>query len=180
MQTLIVDDDSFALKVLERTLSRMGYATVSARDGNEAMEVLRRGEIRLVITDWDMPGMNGVDLCRAIRREDLSGYVYIIMLTGREGAKQRMEGLYAGADDFLNKPLDPEELLVCLKTAERILSLETRDLALFALAKLAESRDSDSGAHVERVQSYARLVAKNLSPEVKTLNGVDDEFIRLL
>jgi putative two-component system response regulator len=104
----------------------------------------------------------------------------MIMLTGREGAKQRMEGLCAGADAFLNKPIDPEELLVCLKTAERILSLETRDLALFALAKLAESRDSDTGAHIERVQSYTRLLARNLSTEIKACYGVDEEYIRLL
>ena len=158
----------------------MGYTVVTASDGKQAMEILRRGEIRLVVTDWDMPGMNGVDLCRAIRREDLSGYVYIIMLTGREGPKQRMEGLCAGADDFINKPVDPEELLVCLKTAERILSLETRDLAMFALAKLAESRDSETGAHVERVQSYTRLIARGLSDEVKACFGVDEEFTRLL
>ena len=144
------------------------------------MKILRTSDIRLVITDWDMPGMNGLDLCRGIRREDLSGYVYIIMLTGREGAKERLQGLCAGADDFLNKPLDPEELLVCLKQAERILTLETRDLALFALAKLAESRDSETGAHVERVQSYSRLIAKNLSAEVKDYHGVDEEFVRLL
>lgn len=180
MQILIVDDDEFALHVLENTLSRMGYPVVMARDGQQAMEILRRGEIRLVITDWDMPVMNGVELCRTIRREDLSGYVYIIMLTGREGASQRMEGLFAGADDFLNKPLDPDEMLVCLKTAERILALETRDLALFALAKLAESRDSETGTHVERVQSYTRLIAKNLSDEVKRVNGVDEEYIRLI
>ena len=83
-------------------------------------------------------------------------------------------------DDFLNKPLDPEELLVCLKTAERILALETHDLALFALAKLAESRDSETGAHIERVQSYTRLLARNLSEEVRSLHGVDDEYVRLL
>ncbi|MGA2583032.1 MAG: response regulator [Tepidisphaeraceae bacterium] len=180
MQVLLVDDDDFALEVLDATLSRMGFSAIKVHDGAEAMEVLRRGEIRLVVTDWEMPGMNGVDLCRAIRREDLSGYIYIIMLTGREGAKQRLEGLCAGADDFLNKPLDPEELLVCLKTAERILSLETRDLALFALAKLAESRDSETGAHVERVQSYARIIAQNLSPETRRQHNVDDEYIRLL
>src|ERR1700677_4934769 len=167
MQVLIVDDDDFILSVLDTILARMGYGVVSARDGAKAMEILRAGEVRLVITDWDMPGMNGIDLCRAVRREDLAGYVYVIMLTGREGAKQRMEGLCAGADDFINKPLDPEELLVCLKTAERILSLETRDVALFALAKLVESRDLDTGAHIERVQSYSRLVAQNLSQEVK-------------
>jgi putative two-component system response regulator len=180
MDVLIVDDDDFALNVLDSTLSRMGFKAVMARNGREAMDVLLSSEIRLVITDWDMPEMNGVDLCRLVRREDLSGYVYIIMLTGREGAKQRMEGLCAGADDFLNKPLDPEELLVCLKTAERILSLETRDLALFAMAKLAESRDPDAGAHIERVQSYARLIAQHLPVEIKACYGVDDEYIRLL
>jgi cyclic di-GMP phosphodiesterase len=180
MQVLIVDDDDFALNVLNNTLSRMGYTAVEARDGRQAMEHLRRGEIRLVITDWDMPEMNGIDLCRAIRKEELSGYVYVIMLTAREGSHQRMEGLCAGADDFLNKPLDPEELLVCLKTAERILALETRDVALFALAKLAESRDAQTGAHIERVQSYTRLIARNLSEEVKACHGVDDDYIRLL
>ncbi len=180
MEVLIVDDDEFALSVVDNTLSRMGYKVVAARDGCEALDILRKSEIRLVITDWDMPKMNGVDLCRAIRKQDLSGYVYVIMLTGREGAKQRMEGLCAGADDFLNKPLDPEELLVCLKTAERILSLETRDVALFALAKLSESRDPETGTHIERVQHYTRLIAQNLSTEIKTYYGVDEEYVRLL
>ncbi len=180
MKVLIVDDDDFALSVLENTLTRMGYSVVSARDGNEAMEILRATEIRLVVTDWDMPKMNGLELCQGIRAHDLTGYVYIIMLTGREGAKQRLEGLCAGADDFLNKPLDPEELLVCLKTAERILSLETRDVALFALAKLAESRDSETGAHVERVQSYSRLIMRHLAPEIKARYEVNEEYIRLV
>ena len=180
MQVLIVDDDDFALNVLQYTVARMGYTAVTAHDGKEAMGILQKGEIRLVITDWDMPGMTGIDLCRAIRKEDLSGYVYIIMLTGREGAKLRMEGLCAGADDFLNKPLDPEELAVCLKTSERILSLETRDLALFAMAKLAESRDPETGAHIERVQAYTRLIARQLSQEVKACYGVDEEYIRLI
>jgi putative two-component system response regulator len=180
MQVLIVDDDDFALHVLENMLARMGYTSITAHDGKEAMEILRGGDIRLVITDWEMPVMTGIELCRAVRGEDLSAYVYVIMLTGREGPRQHIEGLCNGADDFLKKPLDPEELFICLKTAERILSLETRDLALFALAKLSESRDSDTGAHVERVQSYSRLIAKNLSPEVKACHGVDDEFIRRL
>jgi putative two-component system response regulator len=180
MKVLIVDDDEFALNVVQNTVARMGYTPVVAHDGHEAMTILHRGEIRLVITDWDMPGMTGADLCRAVRREDLSGYVYIIMLTGREGAKLRMEGLCAGADDFLNKPLDPEELAVCLKTSERILALETRDLALFAMAKLSESRDAETGAHIERVQSYSRLIAQHLSLEVKACYGVDEEYIRLI
>jgi putative two-component system response regulator len=180
MHVLIVDDDDFALDVLGRTLGQMGYTAIAAHDGREALEILRKGEIRLMVTDWDMPGMNGIDLCRNIRRQDLAGYVYIVMLTGREGSKQRLEGLCAGADDFLNKPLDPEELLICLKTAERILSLETREVALFALAKLVESRDPATGAHVERVQAYTRILARNLSPQVKAHYSVDDEYVQLL
>ena len=93
MQVLIVDDDDFALSVLENTITRMGYRAVAVSDGQQALDTLRNSNIRLVITDWDMPNMNGVELCRAIRRDDLSGYVYIIMLTGREGSRQRMEGL---------------------------------------------------------------------------------------
>ena len=144
----------------------MGYTTVTARDGNEAMEILRRGEIRLVITDWDMPGMNGVELCRTIRREDLSGYVYVIMLTGREGRGSRWKGCMRARMIFINKPLDPEELLVCLKTAERILSLETRDVALFALAKLAESRDSETGvARRTRAELFATDRARIFPPK---------------
>jgi putative two-component system response regulator len=180
VQVLVVDDDEFALSMVENTLARMGFSSTLARNGAEAVEILQRGEIRLMITDWDMPQMNGLDLCKTVRREALSGYVYIIMLTGREGAKQRMEGLYAGADDFLNKPLDPEELLICLKQAERILALETRDVTLFALAKLAESRDIETGAHLERVQNYSRLIAQHLASEVKARHGVDDDYIRLL
>lgn len=85
MQVLIVDDDNFAPSVLESTLVRMGYSVVIAHDGVEAMAVLRRGEIRLMVTGWEVPGMDGVELCHSVRREDLPGYVYVIMLTGREG-----------------------------------------------------------------------------------------------
>ncbi len=167
MQVLIVDDDDFSLGVLRQTLDQMGYPVTAARDGREALERLGQSGIHLVITDWEMPGMDGVDLCRAIRKQEFSGYTYLILLTGRQGTRSRIEGLRAGADDFLNKPLDPQELLVRLKTAERILSLETRDVLLFALAKLAESRDAETGAHIERVQSYTRLLARDLSAPIR-------------
>src|ERR1700722_14941065 len=180
MQILIVDDDNLHLQLLERALAQLGHTAVFANGGEQALKVLRHGEIHLVITDWEMPGMDGLDLCRSLRREDFNGYVYLIMLTGREGTKPRREGLNAGADAFLNKPLDIEELEICLKTAERILALETRDVALFALAKLAESRDPEVGGHIERVQSYTRLLAQHLSMRAKEIHHVDPEYVRLL
>lgn len=180
MRILIVDDDELSLAILEGVLDEMGYEVERASDGREALTKLRGGEIHIVITDWEMPEMNGLDLCRAIREDDFVGYVYIIMLTSRDSGQQKIEGLHAGADAFLVKPLNSEEMVVSLKTAERILSLETRDLTMFALAKLSESRDPETGAHIERVQSYARLVAQYLSTTEKHRGMIDAEFIRLI
>ena len=153
MRALIVDDDELSLEMLQDILNEMGYEVERAINGKEALSKLRKHSIHLVITDWEMPEMNGLDLCRAIRDEDFGGYVFIIMLTSREGGHQKIEGIEAGADAFLIKPLNAEELLVSLKTASRILGLETRDLAMFALAKLSESRDPETGAHIERVKA---------------------------
>ena len=180
MRILIVDDDELSLAILEGVLDEMGYQVERACNGREAIERLRSGEIHIVITDWEMPEMNGLELCRAIRADDFAGYIYIIMLTSRDGGQQKVEGLHAGADAFLVKPLNTEEMIVSLKTAERILSLETRDLAMFALAKLSESRDPETGAHIERVQSYARVVANYLSKTEKHRGIIDAEFIRLI
>jgi putative two-component system response regulator len=180
MRALMVDDDELSLELLEGVLRELGYDVERATNGKEALEKLRKEPIHLVITDWDMPEMNGLELCRAIRTEDFDGYVFIIMLTGRDSGKQRIEGLHGGADAFLTKPLNPDELLVSLKTAERILALETRDLAMFALAKLSESRDPETGAHIERVQSYARLLAQYLSTTDRHYGLIDTEFVRLI
>jgi putative two-component system response regulator len=180
MRALIVDDDELSLEMLQGVLNDMGHEVVCARDGADAMEKMRSSTIHLVITDWEMPTMNGLELCRAIRHADFEGYVYTIILTSRDGRQQKIEGLQAGADAFLVKPLNSEELLVSLKTAERILSLETRDLAMFALAKLSESRDPETGAHIERVQTYARLLAQHLSTTEKYCGLIDPEFIRLI
>jgi putative two-component system response regulator len=180
MRALIVDDDELSLEILQDVLVQLGYEVERACNGKEALASLRRHSIHLVITDWEMPEMNGLELCRAIREEDFDGYVYVIMLTSREGGQQKIEGLHGGADAFLVKPLNPNELLVCLKTAERILSLETRDLAMFALAKLSESRDPETGAHIERVQSYARLLAQYLSTTERFHEVIDTEFSRLI
>jgi putative two-component system response regulator len=180
MRALMVDDDELSLELLEGVLRELGYDVERATNGKQAIEKLRKEPIHLVITDWDMPEMNGLELCRAIRTEDFDGYVFIIMLTGRDSGKQRIEGLHGGADAFLTKPLNPDELLVSLKTAERILALETRDLAMFALAKLSESRDPETGAHIERVQSYARLLAQYLSTTDRHYGLIDTEFVRLI
>lgn len=180
LDVLVVDDDEIALAMLENVLARAGYRVATAGDAPSALEELRHGNYHLVISDWDMPEMTGLELCRAVRSADLSSYVYFILLTARDSASETVEGLSAGADDFIAKPFNPGELIERVRVGERILSLETRDVAIFALAKLAESRDHDTGAHLERVQNYSRVLAQHLAKQPKFRNVIDAEFIRLI
>src|SRR5262249_26230501 len=120
------------------------------------------------------------ELCRMLREQDMAGYVYIILLTSRDSLKERVEGLTAGADDFVTKPFDPPELLARVGVGQRVLSLETRDVAIFAMAKLAEARDRETGAHLERVRSYSRIVAQHLCTLEKYKGIVTAEFAHLI
>lgn len=181
MRILIVDDDDIALDLLANTLESEGYAVEVATSGEEAVERLLVGDIRCVITDWEMPGMTGLDLCRFVRGNlQEAGYVYVVMLTSHGRSDDVVAGLSAGADDFVRKPFDPRELLCRVRVAERILSLETRDVAIFALAKLAESRDTDTGEHLERVRRYSKCLAERLADDSPYSHLVDDRFVRLV
>jgi putative two-component system response regulator len=179
-RVLIVDDDDFSLEVLRGTLTEAGYNVTATRDGCHALDLLRSGSFRLVISDWVMPQMDGLELCRQIRGAELPSYVYVVLLTARHEDHDVVEALSAGADDFLTKPFEPAELRVRLRAGERILSLETRDVTIFAMAKLAESRDPETGAHLERIRHYCRLIARHLSAEPKFSSDVDTDYLRLI
>ena len=180
MRILVVDDDEVSRDALERVLQRHGYDVITAANGREALEILATSDCRMVISDWVMPEVNGPTLCRAIRDGDFSSYIYIILLTVRHAHQDVIEGLSAGADDFMTKPFHPGELRVRIRAGERILALETRDLTLFALAKLAESRDPEMGDHLERVRRYAKLLAERLATLPKYRGVINTEYLRLL
>ena len=163
MRVLVVDDDDMTLELLSGILTRCGHHVDTASDGQQALEILRRGFHRMVVSDWEMPELSGPDLCAAIRGGDFGGYIYTILLTGRNNASDAITGLNAGADDFITKPVDPAQLCARVRIAERILSLQTRDLTIFAMAKLAESRDPETGAHLDRVRSYCQLLAQHIA-----------------
>jgi cyclic di-GMP phosphodiesterase len=175
MRILIADDDRVTSELLRRTLQDEGYEVAVVPDGDQAFRAIEKGDVRVLICDWEMPGLTGPQLCREVRRLN-TGCVFVIMLTSRSGAESMAEALRSGADEFLSKPVEPEELLVRVRTGARLISLETRELALFALAKLAESRDNETGAHLERVREYSRLLAREL--QVRGRPGVTDEFVR--
>jgi putative two-component system response regulator len=180
MRILIVDDDEIATDVLAHALTRFGHHVTVAHDGLEALELIRTGAYRLVVLDWEMPGMTGIELCRHIRDRYASGYVYIILLSARGGTQNIVEGLNAGADDFITKPFEPQELEVRIHAGSRILALESREVIIFSLAKLAESRDKDTGTHLERIREYCRVIAEHLSTQEKYRNEVDGDYVQLL
>jgi putative two-component system response regulator len=179
MRILIVDDSEIELALLENSLRRAGHVVDQATNGEDALAMLQRDSHRLVITDWDMPKMDGLALCRAARAT-MSTYVYCILLTSHNGSDEIVTGLSAGADDFLSKPYNPAELLVRIRGAERVLSLETRDMTIFAMAKLAESRDRETGQHLERVRIYAESLARRLLASPKFQRVIDERFVHLI
>jgi len=180
MRVLIVDDTKIQLMALKAAVLAGGYDVETASNGVEAMEVMHHSPCRLVISDWEMPQMNGLELCQAIRTTDLAGYVYIILLTSHDTPEEAVQGLSAGADDFVRKPFHAAELIARLRAAERVLSLETREVAIFAMAKLAESRDLETGAHLERVQRYSRALALNLANLPQFSQELNAEYARLI
>lgn len=126
MEVLIVEDDPISLKLLSGTLLQLNYEVIEAKNGVEAWQILQQRTIRLVITDWVMPEMDGITLTRLIRETEMTGYIYIIILTGRQGIENIVDGLDAGADDYLIKPFNPKELSSRLHIGARILDLEQR------------------------------------------------------
>jgi putative two-component system response regulator len=124
--------------------------------------------------------MDGDELCRQVRRRQWNSYIYIVLVTSFDGIDHVVEGLRAGADDFLSKPYHPDELRVRLRTGERLLSLESRDAMLFTLAKLTESRDKDTGMHLDRMREYCRVLAQELSGWKQYRDEIDGEYIQLL
>ncbi len=122
---LIAEDDLVSRRVLEVFLSRWGYRVTSVSSGEDAWRLLNEeGAPRLAILDWMMPGMEGVEVCAKLReRKDMS-YVYALLLSSRNEKKDMLQGLQAGADDYLTKPFDAEELQARLFVGERILKLQ--------------------------------------------------------
>ena len=124
MRILIADDEAVSLKLLESRLRKWGYDVVSARDGSDAWEVLAsQASPSLAILDWQMPGLDGLELCRKIRQLGREPYVYVILLTAKSRPEDVVAGLEAGADDYLAKPFDAQELQVRLRSGRRIIEL---------------------------------------------------------
>ncbi len=124
-KVLIADDDPISRKLLQRLLQGFWKGPMLiARDGQEAWEILEKDFAPLVIVDWMMPRMDGIELCRKIRDTKFDRYVYCILLTARDDQKDVLQGLQAGADDYVRKPFNPQELQLRINAALRMIHLE--------------------------------------------------------
>lgn len=125
MRVLIADDDIISRAVVKALLLKWGYEVMEVGDGNQAWNILKdKDSPHLVLLDWMMPGMDGLELCRCLRQSGNNTYHYIILLTGRDSKEDIIGGLNAGADDYITKPFMPEELEVRLRVGKRILDLQ--------------------------------------------------------
>ena len=121
---LIAEDDPVSRKLLEKILIKAGNKVVSVENGQKALELFDDKFFPIVLTDWMMPEMDGLELCRAIRKNTYPGYVFIILLTAKDSKDDIIRGLGAGADDYLTKPFSHAELIARLNTGKRVLELE--------------------------------------------------------
>lgn len=175
MKILIAEDDLVSRSMLARIITDLGYNVLVAENGRVAFELWKNERPKLVISDWVMPVLDGVELCRLVRENEGSQYTYIIMVTAKNGTEDMVQAIDAGADDFVTKPYHKEELAVRLRAGVRVTDFEPRDLLIFSLAKLAESRDTDTGNHLERIRYYSKQLAQTLL--YNGHNQVNDVFV---
>ena len=122
MRLLIVEDDQKLLAILSHHLTVAGHSVRTATNGRQALAALSESPAEMIITDWKMPEMNGIELCRALRTAAATKGVYVIMLTGQSSEMERVEGLDAGADDYLTKPCELGRLMSSVRTGMQILA----------------------------------------------------------
>jgi len=124
-RVLLADDEPVQRMLLGRMLTRAGYEVIPAEDGRQALQRIAEGDIPLLVTDWEMPHLDGIGLCHAIRSMQLPHYVYTILITSRDAVEHVVMGLRSGADDYLPKPVMEPELLARLNTGKRLVEMES-------------------------------------------------------
>jgi putative two-component system response regulator len=176
MKVLIADDELISRTKLEKHVSTLGHQVIVACNGKEALSLWMQHRPDMVITDWIMPEMTGLELVKEIKRLQGSHYSYVIMITSQSETDDMVMGMDAGADDFIAKPFIKAELTVRIKAGERILNFESRDIVIFSMACLAEARDNDTGNHLERIRYYSKILAEDLA-SVEMIQELTPVFI---
>ncbi len=148
MKIIIAEDNPVILNLYKISLKNTGYELILTKNGAEALKRLNETKAQMVITDWEMPEMDGLSLCRYIREQENTPYVYIIFVSSHDRQNDAIKGLNAGADDYIKKPFNPDELISRIRAGERIIELEDKFKKAYG-----------NLVHVEKMASIGRLAA---------------------
>ncbi len=163
---LIVDDDPAFCKLLAGLLRTQGFEIVAAGDGQEALEQFSRCEADLVLLDVQMPRMDGFEVCRQLKKNPENRLTPVVLLTGLEATEDRIQGIEAGANEFLSKPVDRNELLARVRSLLTVKAytdeLERAESVLFALARSIEGKDPYTEGHCERLSDYSASLGERV------------------
>ena len=166
MHILLVDDEPVARRLFEKKLTNLGYTVYAAENGILAWNILSSTWIDMVVTDWMMPEMNGLELCRKIRSAGFDKYMYIILVSARDAQQDIIRGLEVGVDDYITKPVNAEEFKARIEIGARIVRLERKLRAKYAeiernyfqtiqmFTNLIEVVDEDVGGIANGLQLY--------------------------
>ena len=179
MKLLIADDDDVLRHILQSQLTKWGYDVIEARNGLEAWRLLHGNEApRLAVLDWIMPGMDGVEVCKEIRKREDQPYIYLLLLTAKQEKEDVIAGMEAGADDYVAKPFEPQELKVRLRAGRRILDLQAELLSARETLRYQATHDCLTGllnrlATIEALRNELDRASRQGSPVCLMLGDID-------
>jgi putative two-component system response regulator len=163
MRILIADDNNFYRRALQITLEEWGYEVVAVTDGEAAWQVLSSDQApKLAILDWMMPKLDGPGVCRRVRTLSRYEPTYVILLTSKQGKANAVAGLESGADDYIVKPFDRDELRARLRVGRRIVGLQTSETVVYTFARAVDGKSPYTHGHSERVTRYALTLGERL------------------
>jgi phosphoserine phosphatase RsbU/P len=172
LKILIADDDATARQFLLAALRQMRHECVVAVDGKQAWEAYQEGQPSVILADWLMPGLSGLDLCRMIRADRRERYPYVILVTALSGKGSYLEGMDAGADDFVSKPFDLDEMGARLRVAHRIINLQSEIHQLHGLLpvcsycrRIRDERDAWASLESYVAQRTDLVFSHSICPE---------------
>jgi cyclic di-GMP phosphodiesterase len=170
-RVLIVDDERLNRDLLERVLQREGYETLTATDGEAALAAIAAGPPDLVLLDVMLPGKDGFEVCRALKHDAATRLIPVVLVTGMHNRQQRIRGIEAGADDFLAKPFDPDELRARVHSLLRLKrytdELDSAESVILSLALTIEARDVYTDGHCQRLARYATALGHQLALSIE-------------
>jgi putative two-component system response regulator len=163
---LVVDDSRENRTLLERLLTGHGYVVQTAADGISALELIAQAPPDIILLDVQMPGLDGFEVCRRVKANPTTRLTPVVLITGLSDRKSRIEGIEAGADDFVNKPFDSQELQARIRSLVRLKQftddLDSAESVILSLALTVEARDASTSGHCERLAQYATQLGSEL------------------